>query len=359
MKNTATTIVSMGYKNELEKMIDQKDAKLKEMSRNKAKHNAKRNLPEPNKSGQTQIFTGDIKAGYEELISFIYQYNQPEAHLPESQMDGALAKEQIKKLDTEIKKLDDQNKDDERELGNQKPANLKPRIRNALLLTAIIGIGEIVFNTLAFQVIGDNLLFSLILSTSVTVAAFLLAHIAALQYKNAETQKKKYLIIGYSLLIASGVFVVMAYFRSEYMAKNDLSTNPITFFVLNISLFIVTALLSYYLMPSWKEITENQELEDMFEIIEKRKKEIERIEKEKNGINIVLVEKDKQRSRKAYDTEYTVNLIQKKYKEAVAIYKCENIDLRKDGKVPVCFSEKISPIEVNNPIIHYQLIKEN
>lgn len=357
MKKTAITLVSNHYNNDLEKIIETKDIELKELARKNAKHYAKSNQPDPAESGMAP-YTGDVKAGYEELISYVYQYLQPGAHLPEAQMDGALVKEQGEKIDIEIKKLESQNKNDEYELGNYKPANLKSRIRNALIITAIISVGEIIFNTKAFQVIGDNLLFSLILSISLTVAVFAFSHIVALMYKNTEDRRKKIMLMAGSLAAATAVFIVLAFLRSEYVAKNDMSINPVFFIVINLFFFIVTALFSYYLLPSWKEISKNREMEKKHEVIETRKKEIERLKQEKENIREAFVERNKQRVKLAYYTEYTVERIKKKYQEAVQIFMSANLTFRTDRKVPVSFSEEIPPIEINNPVVLYQSIEK-
>jgi hypothetical protein len=358
MRKAANIQVGSHYNSELDKIIEKKDAELKELARNNATHQAKNNLPDPNARGILSVITEDIKAGYEELISLAYQHQQPAAHLPEAQMDGALAGEQNQKLDSEINKLHDLIRNKERELGKRKTVNLKQRIRNALLFTAIICLGEIVFNTMAFQTMGDNMLFCFLLSTSVTLAIFSLAHFAANQFKNTESRKKKIMVVAGSLLAASAVFIVLANLRSAYMAQNDILTNPVIFFVLNLILFIATALVSYQLMPSKKEIAENREIDKIHETIEKLKKEILVLELEKDDINRALTERNIERSRLAHYVEYTVARIIKKYQEALAIYKSENINTRTDGKIPVCFTEEIPPIKVNNSVINYQFIKE-
>jgi len=358
MRKAAKLSVSSHYNSELEKIIEKKDCELKELARNNSTHFAKNNLPDPKASGILSVITEDIRAGYEELISLAYQYTQPSAHLPEAEMDGALAEEQNNKLDSEIRKRSDQINNKERELGNKKTINLKQRIRNAILFTAIICIGEIIFNTMAFQTMGDNMIFCFLLSLSVTVAVFSLAHFVAIQFKNTESPKRKIALVAGALLAATGVFVVLANLRSDYMAKNDILTNPVMFFVLNLILFIATAIMSYQLMPSKKEIADNREIDKIHETIEKLKKEILQLEQEKDSINRALIERNVERSRQAHYAEYTVEQIKKKYLKAIAIYKSENINVRTDGKIPVCFTEELSPIKVNNPVLHYQFIKE-
>lgn len=349
MKAIAEKKIIRFYNAELEEIIKKRDKELKAKAVEKARENAKKNLPEADKTGQFAILTSDIKASYEELAMEVFQYNQPETLLPELYMDNEKAKEQEKICLEDIKKLEHQNLSDERNLNNEKPVDLMSKYRKGYLLLLIIGAGELFFNTMAFQAIGDNLLFSLLIALSVTVAMLMLAHYSAILIKK-ETRTKQKIFIGVSsLLIVTGVCLVMAYLRSEYMAKNGISINMLLFLILNIGLFAVAALVSYTQMPSWEEIKENQRIKKICQAIEKRTNQINNLKQNIKNVKDALIETNKIRTKISYDTKYKIAVIQKKYLEAVSLYKCENIDFRSDSKIPISFSEEVPELELSTP----------
>src|SRR5580700_2255104 len=142
-----SNVLASSYSNpELENNIRKKDTALKELARKNAIHFAKSNRPQP-KGDNLEPYIGDIKSGYEDLAAYIHQYLQPITHLPELKMDAEWAKGKKKELESDIEKLEGQNHNDEYELGNYTPGNILSRIRTAVLITALIGMGEVVFNT--------------------------------------------------------------------------------------------------------------------------------------------------------------------------------------------------------------------
>jgi hypothetical protein len=177
MKTTAITTISSGsYIPELEEIIQKKDAYLKELARKNGKHFAQTNLPAPFGDSLLPYF-GELKSGYEELAAQTCQFLLPDMHIPEAKLETDFAKEKIKQIDEEVKKREEQNRNDQYDLGDYNPGNIPMRIKTALISTGVIGVGEIAFNTKAFSVTGENLLFSLVISTSATFAVFILSHV--------------------------------------------------------------------------------------------------------------------------------------------------------------------------------------
>src|ERR1035437_6873576 len=119
------------------------------------------------------------------------------------------------------------------------------------IATLIISIGEIMFNTKSFQVTGENMLFALILSISVSFAVFVFSHIAPFLYKSRKTTFQRRLVLFGSLLFVTGLFTALAIFRSTYLANHDVHIDPFYFVIINLFFFVVSALLSFFVLPSW------------------------------------------------------------------------------------------------------------
>ena len=60
----------------------------------------------------------------------------------------------------------------------------------------------------------------------------------------------------FSFFLVASVFTTLAIFRSTYLASRDVNINPFNFVILNLFFFIVSSLLSFFIVPSWTEIKE-------------------------------------------------------------------------------------------------------
>ena len=279
MKTKTITIASGNiYDPAMEEMMQKNDAKLKDLARMNAKHFAKRNLPAAMGDNCTH-YTGEIKAGYEKLATDIYGHLQPSAHFPEAKMDAEYFREKVAKMEGEIKEKETQNHNDEYELNDFDQSSIPSRIRWAVIATLIITLGEIMFNTKAFQVTGENMLFALILSICISFAVFIFSHVTPFLYKTAKNKLQRWTVIGGSLFLVTVLFTALAIFRSSYLAVHDVHINPSYFVIINIFFFVVSALLSFFVLPSWTEIKQNALRLKIHHALNKRKKELERQKK--------------------------------------------------------------------------------
>jgi len=341
MKTNAITINSGSVHNpELEELIRIKDAELKEQSRKNAKHFASQNLP-AKEGDNLSSYTGETKAGYEKLASDVLHNLQPEAHFPEAKMDADFFKEKDKNLEGEIKIREDQNRNEEYEIGNHNHGHILQRIFWAGFLTFIISVGDTIFNTKSFQVTGESLLFALLLSISVSIAVLVLSHITPFLYKAAKTKFYRRLVVFSSLGLATATFSVLAIFRSIYLAGHDVHINPSFFVIVNLFFFIVSTLLSFFILPTWDEIKQNAKHLLALKRINKRKKEIEQLKKQREEIKITILERTKERFRIIHYANYANDRIRKMYFEAVEAFKSTNLTYRTDKAMPECFSEEI------------------
>ena len=166
-KEVTTTSTKSFYYPEVEEMIIKKSTELKEGAQKDAKHLAKENIPEKDAKTIAPYITA-IKAGYEYLISEALQFLMASSIFLEAKMDADYYKETDKGLDEKIKNLEDANRHAVYELGKYSPGSILLLIGFAVIATVIINIGETLFTSKAFEVTGENMLFALILSVSVS-----------------------------------------------------------------------------------------------------------------------------------------------------------------------------------------------
>lgn len=322
----------------LEKIIQLKDAELKEMARRNARHFAKRNLPSPTE-GEFSHFTGDIKTGYEKLYAEVYKAKQPDAHFPEAKMDGDYFKDKDAGLSNKIKTLEDENHTDKYELENFHQGILPLKLWLVLVGTLVIFSGEVVFNAKAFQVITESLLFALVLSVAISFCVLVGSHYAAFRYKDARTTFKRRMIVLCSLASATIVFIVIARIRSLYLLNHDIDINPLYFVVFNLFLFVISAVLSFALLPTWHEVKEEIKHLRLDQAVKKRERQIEALHSERGKIRDIVLERTKQRMRIVHYMNDTAEQIRKMYFETIEVFKNTNLIYRTDRKTPDCFSQ--------------------
>ena len=333
----------------MEEMMLKGDTRIKDLARINAKHFARRNLPAA-KGDNLSHYTDEIRSAYEKLASDVYGHLQPAAHYPESKMDADFFKEKVAKIEAGIKEKEAQNQNDEYELTDFDQGSIPKHIRYAIYSTAVITVGEIMFNTRAFQVTGETMLFSFILSLCISFAVFIFSHITPLLYKNAKNTLQRSSVIIVSLLLATSIFTALARFRSSYLASHDVHIRPFYFVVINLFFFVVSALLSFFVLPSWAEIKENSRRLKIFQDLKKRLREIEKLKLEVEKIKETILERTKFRIRITYHANYATERIRKMYWQSIGIFKTTNLTYRTDGQTPDCFCEVLpeADIEKNN-----------
>ncbi len=353
MKKTSLTVISSQRNPEIEKLIQLSDKNLKELAQKNAQHFAKRNLP----SGEDISlgpYTNDIRSGYEALQANVLHKLQPDAHFPEASADADHLRDKDKHLDSEIKKKEDQNKNDEYELGKHGQNSIRGRLNLALFITLILTIGETVFNAISFSVFGENLLFALILSLAISIAILSLAHFSAFLFKSVKSNMHRLLIVVCTLLLVSGIFTALAVFRTQYLAYHDVSINPFHFFIFNLFFFLVAALVSVFLLPTWQDIKGNLHKMKLEKVINKRRSEITTLKEQKAQIKTIVLDNTKIRIRDSYYATYLIEYINKLYRETLEQFKTCNLTFRTDGIVPKCFNQSTS--NLNKP--EYEFISE-
>ncbi len=337
------------YYGSLEETMQKKDAELKALASKNAKHFAQKNLPAP-KGDSLLPYIGPIKMGYEGLAAHVNQFLQPQTHGPEARIDADSANEKTKGIDDEIQTREEKNRNDNYELDNHHAKTVGNRIFLALLCTGIILIGEIIFNTKAFEIAGESLLFALLLAIPTSFAVFILSHVAPMLYKEAKTAIRRRIILASTLGLATAVFFVMGVFRSRYLEQHEVSISPVYFVIINLFFFCVSALLSYYLLPTWEEIKESLHHIKLHRAINRRKNEIARLKNQKESLKASIVEKVKDVVFVHNYAAYCIERIRKMYGEAGGTFQTVNLSFRSDRQMPDCFHKPLPPAEMNNQI---------
>ncbi len=330
----------------LEIFIQNRDAEIKDLARKSAVHFAQRNQPALI-GDNLDHYTGDIKGGYEKLAADVNKVFRPASHFPESKIDADYFKEKDGNIDVEIEALENQNRNDQFDLGSFNPKTVSNRIWLAAGITGLIMIGEIFFNSKSFQVTGESLLFALILATSISVAVYVFSHLTTLLYKGAKNALQRRLVVIGSTVLILGLFIALAIFRSNYLATHEIIINPTYFVLINLFFFVVSTLISYYMLPSRAEMKANVPKLKKYYAIEKRKKQIQQLKDEKLNIRNTVLNRTKERIINNHHSNYVMDLIRKMYFETIGIFKTTNLTYRPDHRVPDCFGFTVPMPDIN------------
>lgn len=345
--NTITLPTGNIFDPKLEEMLQKKDSELKVTAEKNAKNFAQRNLPAL--AGDNLLnYTGEIKAGYEKLAAEVAHYLQPESHIPEAKIDASYYKEKVKNFDTDKNEKEAQNRQDENVLSDFVRNNVPSRILWAFVGTFLITLGEIMFNTKSFQVTGESLLFALGLSICVSFAVFLASHLVPLLYKSATNKIQRISVVLGSLSLVTCLFLALAIFRSSYLESHDVHIRPFYFVIINLFFFIVSALISFFVLPTWAEMKQNAVMLKVQYKVNKRKKEITKLQAEIDKIHTIIQETSKIRVRIAHLANYSIERIRKMYPETIGIFKTTNMTYRLDNTPPACFSEELPELAIEN-----------
>jgi hypothetical protein len=337
---------------ELEKIVSDRHDELMTLARKNARHYASKNLPSPEET-IIDPYVGDLRNGYYHLSSQIAKHLQPGSHFPAARMELVHLQDKDKKLTDEIRKKQNQNQSDKYEIENFDPKSLQSRRNFAIWFVVIIAITEIAYNTKAFQILGENMLFALVISIGISASVFLFSHLIPTWIKGAKTKLMRCLIAIGSLLAVTGLFIALAMFRSQYLEAHGEHVSPWYFVMINLFLFVVATLLSYKVLPTWKEFKDNSHRIRIFKDIEKRKAEIEKLNKDREDLKAELLERAKSRMQLANYAHYSTGEIRSMYRSCLGVFQSTNLLHRSDKRVPKCFTDEAKDVEIDRFEITY------
>lgn len=289
-------------------------------------------------------YISPIKARCEQLGMEVLHTSQPASHHPNGKIDNDWAQMHHCKLQEELNTIVTRLEMLQRELGTFNPSILSKQIRNSILIGIGLLIGEVVINTQAFQVTGDNLISCLILSLAASGAVCLGAHFAGRKYKDAITRTERWTVIIISF-IGIGIFSgVIASLRSLYFKRTGIDVNPLFFTVFNMVFFLMAAVATRYLHPTKDELDANrdamQKHKEMIELIKQRKSK----EQEQMQHVINTKEQIKENIKAQFEAEYALGLVKTLYREAVEEFRMGNM-MSRTG-IPDCWNETIPDLNI-------------
>ena len=331
----------------IEDLICNGEAEITQLAIKRAKHLAQSNQPAPT-GDKLDPYIGEIRTASEKLAAKFAHQLQPAKHLPQGKMDIDIAEEKVATLLKEIEAKQKQNQNDLYEIDHFNPKSFQTILTWGSLLTGIIFIGEILFNTKAFLITGDNLLFALIISFSISVAVALAAHVAAFLYKKAKNAFQRRLVTFISLAIMTIVFLALSMLRTAYLEKHDVHISPVYFVIFNLFFFIISSVASFGILPGWEAVLKNLHDLRIYKGVQKRKKFIRKLNEEKEKIKEIIVEKSKLRLSIIYYAKYGSEWIHKIHKHGVEAFKSTNLTYRSDKKTPDCFSDVIPEPDIED-----------
>lgn len=331
----------------LENQIQKKDKQIKELAVKNAMHHAQENRPLPT-NDMLEHFTGELRTGYEMEASEIYHYVQPHSYFEEAQIEEISLKEKDDNLALLTQEKLGQIKNLKYANDKKEEGSVTKRIWLAFLITFIINLGEIIYNSKSFQVTGESFLFSLFLSVIVSFSVFIFSHLVPFLYKIAKTTFQRRLLIWGSLALASLVFWVMAILRTDYLADHDVHLSPLIFTLFNLFFFVVSSLVSFFMLPTWAELKEQTNRSKILKEIENLEKEVKQIQIERQRIDEGRQEnrKDCHRIKSYYNS--LMDRLRKMYFETIELYKATNRTYRKDGIIPDCFSDVLPQPDIKD-----------
>lgn len=184
----------------LEERIAKRSAQLQELAIKNSKHFAKSNQPRISDE-KLDPYVGDIKGGYEKLGHETNQHMQSHSHITDTKMEADYLKQRNEELEADIAQLKAENINDSTQVEKFIPDAIPKRYLKLALVSLFLFGGEIIFTSLSFQSIGENLLFSLRLSFAVSLAILLLAHGTGVIYRKCKNKLHKILVLVTSSII--------------------------------------------------------------------------------------------------------------------------------------------------------------
>ena len=289
-------------------------------------------------------FLMDIKAKCEQLALKVLQKQKPALHPLQGRLDADWADNHHKRLGGEIKEMDKHISLHRHEIGSYNPSEIRSRMMKANLVAFGVFIAEVIQNSQAFQVFGDNQLYCVLLACSVSLAVSFGAHFAGRQYKDAKTKIKRRVVVIVSFISMLVLSSVVASMRSLFLKKIGVDIDPMNFTIFNMVFFLIAALASWYLFPTKAELDQNRDYmhkhKTMLELEKKKRAKVkEQVEHEKSSKQIVHAHLDA-----TMEAEYAIERIKSVYAEAVAIFINANMLCRKE--IPPCLSSVPPPLNI-------------
>ncbi|NVN95459.1 MAG: hypothetical protein HXX18_09280 [Bacteroidetes bacterium] len=331
---------------EVEANFKQKEKEVMTLAQRSGKTFGGNNLPEP--IGDNLVpYIGDFKTICEELVSYTDEKLQSHSHVPEFNTDKNNVMEEEGKIKEHNSEIENSLKNLKSEIESMDVEDFDKKIKFILIVSTILCLSESAFNTIAFEAVGDNLLFAIALAVPITILILLISHVFGTQVRKIQNPTTKKLTIVGVLLAMIPIFYVLGSLRTIVMEKEgNTGIGIITFIIINYFFFIATAILSYKYWPTKEESLQHEELKKLKAEYKKKEKELKNNHQHMTQLNVGLNSKAIHINHISYSREYYVDKATKLYNKAVSVFIKNNIMHRSDRKIPDCCMEPYPKLNI-------------
>ena len=288
----------------LEKKLIKEHGQIKEKMRRKVIIITKKDHPVITKK-TLMNYIGEEKAQYEKMAVDALKHLQSDAFEEEVKIKLETKGNNIKALNKEIGKLENEIVNMESEEFDEY-INIQDGLKHDLFITTSLLVGEVIINVFSFQILGESLLFAILLSLSVSFAVDIYAHLVPLVYKEVEGKTKKIMVVVGAFILALILFIVLATLRSMFFERFGVKINPIIFIIINMFFLIVSSVFSYFFFPRWQDLlnywTTKRKMSHKNKLIENKNKNISKRDEIQENHNDLESHKN---HHKGYSTDIT------------------------------------------------------
>ena len=347
------------HNREVEANFKQKEKEVIPLSQRLGKTFGERDQPEP--IGDNLVpYIGEVKTICEGMIAYLDEQVQSHSLIPEYNTDKKKLQEEEVRVKEENTTFSNSLKNIKSEMENIDLEDVDAKVKIVLIVSTLLFISESVFNTIAFEAYGDNLLFSMALALPITLLILIMSHVFGTQIRKITNPTTKKIVIVGVLLAMIPLFYVLGSMRTMVLEKEGTTGISIfMFIIINYFFFIATAIVSYKYWPTKEERQKQAELKRLRKEYRKIENKLEANNTHITKLNADLNEKAIHINLIAYYREYSVDRIVKLYHKAVSVFIKNNIMHRNDRKTPDCCIEPYPELNIKDNFNYHLTTNKN
>ena len=281
-------------------------------------------------------YIGEILAEHASIGAEIHAHFQPSSEILEAKIDASYFKEKTELLKGKLLALKTEIDFLKNKLVAFSLSHLPLLVIAVIASTTILMFAEVALNSQAFQLLGESLLLTYLISFTISFALILFAHFTANKFKEARSQFRRNLIFFGSLILVSIVFFGIAQIRSQYLEGEGIHINPVYFLLFNDFIFLVTFLLTYYALPPWSHIQEEFARHKAYYRLRSKERKKRKLEQDLEKLALQIAENSTEKVFKVDYVNYLLDITRKRCNECIEAFKGSNMTYRME-QVPVCF----------------------
>ncbi len=347
-----TTVTVFRYTNEkFDQHLEKENQRIiKDVAIPHARELGETNKPEP-EIVNGRAYIGEISSEYQKLIMDAKDANQAEIeYLHKTEQD----KLSIKK-EEELRNAIEENNDCERikkgEIARCDQALIEKdkKWERLKLFLYIIMLADTVIASSVFEIMGMNLLGSIIIGIGIALSLLFFSEKAPSLIRMGKTKAQKILIASLLSLVVISVFYCLAKFRIIQLSDNisvfKQGLSPIIFVVINYFVFAVVTLVSYFNKPTDEEqktLNDIKTKQKELKVLEKKGAALKKEDENEKSQNLENKITSAQVLLYAQNSELRILSY---YRSAYEKFISTNLIHRRDRLVPVFFNDGPPPIQ--------------